>query len=163
MHYSCLILTDDHESGIESIVNKILAPYNEAITVAPYDRDCICTTNEQFRELIASSDSPCPSCHDEGHYRTTRNPNSKWDYYQIGGIWNRMFGSNVVPVKTLLESGNKFHLNEIFAVVEPDGSWNEAHPLYDLSREQAAGWPERLLNILSKHENCRAILCDLHI
>lgn len=163
MHYTCLIITDNFDLDVELIVANILAPFSEDIKVAPYDRDCICVTNKRFKKLVSDSDTPCPSCNGKGSTRSTYNPDAKWDYYEIGGRWDKMFGGNIMPVNKLLQVERESLANEIFAVLEPDGTWHEACPLFDLDEEQAAEWPEELIAILTKHENSKAILCDLHI
>lgn len=40
----------------------------------------------------------CANCNGTGEYETTYNPNSKWDWYQIGGRWTGLF-SDYDPTK----------------------------------------------------------------
>lgn len=61
-----------------------------------------------------------------GDLLSTYNPNSKWDWYVIGGRWDK-------SLKTLSgEEVNEAYVNEIdwtkttpFAYVTPDGNWHE--------------------------------------
>ena len=57
-----------------SEVDDILAPYDEALEVEPYT--------------------------DENGETTTYNPNSKWDWYCIGGRWDN--GSNVIQIRDFI-------------------------------------------------------------
>lgn len=82
-------------------VDDLLAPYDESISVAPY----IYKTKE---EAIKYARENCPSCKDktdeecyeyysdgeetdeDGNILSTYNPNSKWDWYVVGGRWSNM-------------------------------------------------------------------------
>jgi len=63
---------------------------------------------------------------EEGNLYSTYNPNSKWDWYSIGGRWNGY-------LKTLSgEPTNEDYASEIdwtetvpFAFISPDGRWHE--------------------------------------
>jgi len=46
-----------------------------------------------LKEIIAKtkSDPKCPDCKGKGKYMTTYNPDSKWDWYQMGGRWSGFF------------------------------------------------------------------------
>ena len=64
---------------------------------------------------------------EEGNLYSTYNPNSKWDWYEIGGRWN-----NGLVTKEGTET-NEDYANQIdwdktgtpFAFVTPDGIWHE--------------------------------------
>lgn len=61
-----------------------------------------------------------------GDLLSTYNPNSKWDWYSVGGRWNKY-------IKTLDgEQVNEAYVNEVdwkestpFAFIAPNGEWHE--------------------------------------
>jgi hypothetical protein len=134
----------------EDFVEKQLAPYNEDIQVAPYDKDCYCVgniANKKIREQLESEmplqeirnkhsqyckdnnvekfseeaqkswkeflkpynqreaeltasqeglndpDPDCEECKGTGIVQTTYNPDSKWDWWVIGGRWTGYLGN----------------------------------------------------------------------
>lgn len=58
MHFSVAVIT---KTGTQEEVDKLLAPYDEALEVAPYIS--------------------------EGNELSTYNPNAQWDWYETGGRW----------------------------------------------------------------------------
>jgi hypothetical protein len=76
MHYSVLVIGPDPEGQ--------LARYDENLEVAPYVGVCWnCEGDAKWQ--------PCDECKDTGKVETTRNPDGKWDYWQLGGSWaNRL-------------------------------------------------------------------------
>lgn len=102
-HYTVLVIGEDYE--------RQLAPYNEDIRVAPYrdydqSLDWLRRLYEEENEGAESpSDEELVRFHNEkygdddrlridekGVYRlSTYNPNSKWDWYTVGGRWRGYF------------------------------------------------------------------------
>lgn len=119
-HYSVLVVTKtDRISELE----KLLAPFDESLEVAPY----IYKTKEELDELdwITSEDDIFD---EHGNLLTTYNPNSKWDWYSIGGRWSG--GLHVVDDKLIHDCNSlPIRLWDIeddfctYAVLLPDGSW----------------------------------------
>lgn len=66
----------------------------------------------------------CENCNGDGEYTTDYNPNSKWDWYEIGGRWEGVINNkNVVSVQETIDyikGGGSF-----FALVSSDGDWFE--------------------------------------
>lgn len=104
-------------------------------------------------------------------YETTYNPNSKWDYWAVGGRWEGAFGDgecqdypygNFALVEELIS-------REIipFAVVTPDGEWHERGRMgwwgIVTDEKPDAAWKEMVLDIYRKYPNYLAVACDLHI
>mgnify|MGYP001311871751 CR=1 FL=1 len=84
------------------------------------------------KEFIASHpeldgpDPECDSCEGTGERETTYNPDSKWDWFVVGGRWDGLLhGKNIVraiQVKDMLEVDPKFGT---FACLTKDGEWVE--------------------------------------
>lgn len=75
-HYTVAVIYDPNETSYE----ELLAPYNEDITVEPYITDCWCLNDDEAKE-------DCSTCDGLGKRATNYNPDSKWDWYQLGGRW----------------------------------------------------------------------------
>lgn len=64
---------------------------------------------------------------EEGNLLSTYNPNSKWDWYEIGGRWNKCLTTkNGDNVNSALVKDIDFPEDfSTFAVLLPDGTWHE--------------------------------------
>jgi hypothetical protein len=105
-HFTVLVIGEDYEEQ--------LAPYDESITVAPYrdyaDEELLAFYIKQYADdhegAQAASDEDMVSflnqkwsddvrelrVDETGIYRlSTYNPNSKWDWYSVGGRWTGYF------------------------------------------------------------------------
>lgn len=82
-------------------VDDLLAPYDESISVAPYIRktkeEAIKYARENYPSCKDKSDEECYKYYangydtdEDGNIISTYNPNSKWDWYVIGGRWSGM-------------------------------------------------------------------------
>ena len=132
-------------------------------------------------------------CGGTGKERSTYNPLSKWDWWTIGGRWSGALAAavegreflhdpdcpasmqeleqdgNILPVSKLLD-GEK-SLFAPFAIVTPDGDvlpeqrWREKGNMgwWAIVTDEQADWPEQAVKILAAHQDCIAVLCDLHI
>jgi hypothetical protein len=110
-HFTVLIVTEDKPT--EDVLAKVLEPYNENTTVAPYWEleatepkgfwwypqaveagkvQAGCTAQELVAAYVAEFgvDDETLRVTAEGHIEreTTYNPKSKWDWYQVGGRWH---------------------------------------------------------------------------
>lgn len=103
-HYTVAVFTDREGLSLE----ELLEPYNESLEVKPYiDRtkeevleeiDRYCEKDEELKEKYANlSDKEKIESwtgHDlfdrDGNPLSTYNPNSKWDWYVVGGRWSNM-------------------------------------------------------------------------
>lgn len=81
MHYTVLVLGEN--------VEELLAPYDENMKVEPY----VVTTAEElvkdgvFKTISEVYDYYGDRMDEKGNVYTTYNPNSKWDWYSVGGRW----------------------------------------------------------------------------
>ena len=135
-HFLTLVFTKNNGETVE----ELLAPFDEDIRVAPY----VEYTKEQavaaIRKFVPKAqDWTDDKCYVEmkkyfsddmiqsnGDLLSTYNPNSKWNWYCVGGRWDKF-------LKTIKgEQVNTAYVNEVdwtgiipFAAITPDGKWFE--------------------------------------
>ena len=73
---------------------------------------------------IEGPNKECEDCNGTGRVMSTYNPNSKWDWFAIGGRWAEMFddGESIKTGKQIKELGEKART---FAILTHDGRWIE--------------------------------------
>ena len=116
-HYSVAVITK--EVPTEDILNKALDPFDENLEVEPYieynfeevkeeldgvDEDNLKKIFEQkdIKGLILWNElhNYYYEIDENGNALSTYNPNSKWDFWLIGGRWSRiMNGNDYMPLK----------------------------------------------------------------
>ena len=101
--------------------------------------DCVKEVSKKH-PMFEKPDPNCEECKGSGTYKSTYNPDSKWDWYSLGGRWNgvikkqprndekgfnfndefRQLPENMQPVTQILK-------DEIVpsAILTPDGDWHE--------------------------------------
>jgi|ETNvirnome_2_300_1030623.scaffolds.fasta_scaffold00194_8 hypothetical protein len=260
-HFCALVLVDSQDPAtIRSEVDRLLAPYDESIEVAPYQTECYCvgmearkeidkkvadrfgdwgTIRKEFRKQneklheqlsklidqiqddescrdeldrltnerdaawkefikpineyeqdlkekhigIKSAVADCEDCNGTGSRLTTYNPNSKWDWYDIGGRWDgcisgearesedggfnfgehyRQLEHNMRTVESMLEDEKPFIP---FAIVTLDGVWNKSADMgwWACTSNEDDNWDEKAVDLLKANKNCVAVAVDLHI
>lgn len=135
--------------------------------------------------LYQKPNPKCSKCHGTGFYKTTYNPDSKWDWYRIGGRWDgdliesprrsdngfnwdtdhQQLQNNSVPLEELLQRETLF---TFFALVTPDGQWHEKGRMgwFAMVSDEMPeeGWETVSLNLYKKYrEGHDIILVDAHI
>ena len=97
----------------------------------------------------------------------TRNPQAKWDYYQIGGRWNR-FPGDIIGAEALLRKKN---LRDILpaAMVTPDRLWHERETIimeewmqWSTKRKPLGRWVREVTKALRMHPHSRIVCVDIH-
>jgi hypothetical protein len=80
-HFYILTLVSQDSIGIisskkeiENKVGDLMQPYDENMESEEHEEACSC-----------GNDPKCGECKGTGIYKSTYNPNSKWDWYSIGG------------------------------------------------------------------------------
>ena len=142
--------TDTDTNDIESAVAKALAPFDEALTVAPYkvhlSSSGIRAMAEHYKvpetnlKQLAGKMQDWMRCRggiDElGLFASlTSNPDGKWDWYEIGGRWDGLITgrkrpnsdvlrNNSIRASTLLRARD-FSARIPFSIVTPTGEWVE--------------------------------------
>lgn len=146
---------------------------------------------DHIKENHPLKDKPnkdCQECNGTGFYRSTYNPESKWDWWVIGGRWDGViqgkyrrgddggfnFGAehnqlkyNMIKCEDLLESLENGEDIYPFSIVTPKGEWCEKGKMgwFGMSsgNKNKDTWEENVKNILREFSGCIAVGCDLHI
>ena len=90
-HYAVAVIHDKNQN-----IDELLAPYWEELKVEPYveytRQEAIDFAKKYIPDAEGKSDEACwklmargRETDDEGNIYSTRNPNAKWDWYDIGG------------------------------------------------------------------------------
>ena len=185
MHF-CTFVIIDPKGDPESLVAKSLALFSEDLEVPPYkvylnDFD-IRMMAEQYKLKPHDRHALAKHMHDwmnrpggvdrQGlYYTTTCNPHGHWDWYEIGGRWNRYIKGarrNVISTKALLKSP---HLEGRLPcyVVTPDGTWLEHERFVSvgslggkIKTKPDTAWLREVTNALKKHPDSRVVCVDIH-
>lgn len=141
-HFTALVVVLDvgSKEQAERAVEKLLAPYSEELEVAPY-------------------------INEDGE-KTTYNLLAKWDWYQIGGRWDGLYGQD-----NLLRLADLPEKEPPFALVLPDGSWQERGQMgwwAIVSNEKSHDdWAQEFSRLIAPYQDPRqgaiAVLVDCHI
>ena len=106
---------------------------------------------------------------EDGNLMSTYNPNSKWDWYQVGGRWN----GNLITKEG--NNTNEDFVNQIdwektmvpFAFVTPDGKWYERGEMgwwAVVSNEKTEeNWNEEFRKAVEKYGDATVTVVDCHI
>ena len=143
---------------------------------------------ELYRTIHPAANMPsliCSECSGTGVAKSTYNPDSKWDWWRVGGRWNGCIrgrprdseedhGFNFGGEFETLEE-NSCLVEDIsptfvsFAVLTPEGAWHETGRLMlfgEVDREKSEqDWLAEYHQILDryKHKGYRAVQIDYHI
>jgi len=138
----------------------------------------------ELLELQAGLDSPdadCEECHGTGKRQTTYNPDSKWDWYVVGGRWNgEIKGEPRDDADGGFNFGSEFHgieenscrVEEIckgipFAILTPEGEWIERGKMgwWGMTIDEKDGdeWAETVKRVFEKYAGHLAVGVDCHI
>ncbi len=114
----------------------------------------------ESHSLKNTPDPECCDCHGKGTYRSTQNPDSKWDWYCVGGRWSgecHVDKQNIFPVKELV--------GQTFAVVTPDGKWYEKGEMgwWAVVSNEKKEWPDIFKKLIEPYNENYSVLMDCHI
>ena len=108
-----------------------------------------------------------------GNMLSTYNPNSKWDWYVIGGRWDGIFHDsepldqeNITTVSAHIDNIKKNPAHMLYGLLDVDGEWHENAVMgwWGLHGEVQEGWNQNYLDILNKApEGSYIIVVDCHI
>lgn len=199
-----VVIPDDlPEESIENYIETVMEPYNENNDVAPYkvfqsDEDNLRMANfygKQKQISIQKLEDLVPHMKDwtgrEGgiedgrlYHWSTYNPNSKWDWYSIGGRWDgRIQGHPAESMDGGFNFGENHHrlehniakLSDIindderrpFAFVTPVGNWVERGTMgwwgIVTDEAQPEDWEKQVKAITDAYGHCKVVGLDCHI
>lgn len=108
-HFTCLVINDNVEEQLEpyfelectmsreEIKNDSRAEFTERLTTEELEKDFLRVKNENPELYYENLEEFAEDYHgyskldDEEVWGRWTNPNSKWDWYQVGGRWSGMF------------------------------------------------------------------------
>ena len=107
----------------------------------------------------------------QGEPLTTYNPDSKWDWWVVGGRWNgwitgnkcaspESVEDNLAPVEQAIQRGVIPH-----AIITPDGQWHEHGKLgwWAILLTENEDWNAQAREILSGYPGHHLLIIDAHI
>jgi len=118
----------------------------------------------------------------DGEVYSTYNPNSKWDWWVIGGRWDGIIKNNYQSSDNGFNFNDQHHTinNNIievklinnseqypFAIVTPDGDWHEKGNMgwwcMVQNEKEQNDWNDMCNMLFNKYQDCWAVGCDMHI
>ncbi len=124
------------------------------------------TPEQKYREYIKY----CEHFNARGEPISTYNPESKWDWYVIGGRWDgwitgretdgEAVRDNVATTERAIERDIIPH-----AIITPDGEWHEHGQLgwWGMLLTENDGWDAQARRILAGYPDHQLIILDAHI
>lgn len=118
-HFAIAVITSDPDN-----LSDMLAPYDEGISVEPYIRETSEEVIKTYKEKTGATEVDINSLiewakewYDEDideqcNILTTYNPNSKWDWYSIGGRWSDLL-DNIKGEKVLVAKIKDINFNSL--------------------------------------------------
>jgi hypothetical protein len=96
-------------------------------------------------------DHDCTTCNGTGIYKTTYNLDGKWDY------WSAEAWGSIAPILKVSDILRDIGRYCPFAIVTPDGKWQERGFMeYD-------EWEEVAVSLLRPYTDHLSVTCDMHI
>lgn len=113
-------------------------------------------------------DKKCEECKGTGKYKTTYNPESKWDWWELGGRWSESIPNDKKPVKEILELDDEQFKDCVpYALVTPDGTWHERGQMgwwgISIHDKDKDVWHKEVRGLLEENRDCLAVVVDCHI
>lgn len=157
------------EEKLDTLWKEYLKPYND-----------FREASEKEHPLYEKPDPECNECHGTGLYKSEYNPQSKWDWYIIGGRWAGearkiapLYHGNILSVSGLLEhdcklGGDVNNKNESyypFSILAPESEWIERGNMgwWGMVSDEKDNWPDVLKETLTKYQDHYGVLVDVHI
>lgn len=134
--------------------------------------------------LVDKPDPDCDECNGTGITTSTYNPDSKWDWWRIGGRWDGALlelteiddgqgGFNFSPIFETLKRNSDVVKNvaardfKPFAILTPEGEWVERAKMgwWAVTWDEvgAETWEQRVKDIYAAYPDYLAVLLDCHI
>jgi hypothetical protein len=126
-----------------------------------YQKELLCKEKDRN-----APDKRCKECKGTGLVQVTYNPHAKWDWYQLGGRWSRIFKGNAVTMKTLLKRLKK-GTDAPYSFITPDGVWHAKGEMgwwgISTGDKEEREWLDECRAIFAQYPKHTVLLYDLHI
>jgi hypothetical protein len=157
-HFLVGVIVPKGTKNVQSYIDGVMDAYNENLEVNEYKGD---------------DGEPC-----------TYNPDSKWDWYVVGGRWDGIISKNGEQMPSDdggFNFGDKHHDIENntcmvrhlpakslpFAIVTPDGEWHEKGSMgwWGITKDEKEDkkWEKEVAEILKEYKNDYMVGMDCHI
>jgi hypothetical protein len=117
-------------------------------------------------DAAGSFDKNCENCKGKGTYKSQYNEQSKWDWYVVGGRWDKAIPDNICKIKNLPVDEDKKTFRP-YAFVLPDGAWIEKAQMgwFGMSSGEMKGskWNKIVKDIYKNYAENVVVLVDAHI
>jgi hypothetical protein len=169
------------DAQLDALYQAFIAPFAQAWNETKRDY----TENHP---AFNQPDPGCETCDGSGHYTSTYNPQSKWDWYRVGGRFDGLvtenpqssengfnfaakhetLANNSVPVQELLDrAANGGDLFTAYALVTPEGEWIGRGEMgwWGMSSGDAAteDWQATTRAVYERFKTFDIVLLDCHI
>ena len=150
----------------ERIIQRQDTDYNLEKCREHLDKLRVATPEEKYREYIEYH----KHFDDDGDPISTYNPESKWDWYVIGGRWDgwinaretsgEAISDNLATTEEVLERGWIPH-----AIITPDGQWHEHGEMgwWGIMLTENEDYQSEARVLLSQYPGHHIIILDAHI
>jgi len=185
MHFCTFVIIGKRDDP-EMAVARALEPFDESLAVEAY-RDYLDPSDIERMAAhygIPATDLPalthkmkdwrkCEGGVDaRGLYAlSTYNPDGKWDWYEIGGRWDRYIPrsrANVISARALHRSRH-LHKRLPYYLVTPEGRWLESEagwrfgtPATAADRRAERRWLAQVRRVLKQYMDRKVVCVDVH-
>lgn len=168
--------TSNYEYALKQLESDTITPENLAHYTKIVNAGCSLTDQDAWKQIQDWG----YQIDDEGNLLTTYNPDSKWDWYSIGGRW-----SGFLPLKEKDKDGNPLESNEAyfheidweylfeykyppFCFVTEDGEWIEKGEMgwwgVSFNEQPEDDWNTQFKKYLDTVDSdCLVTVIDFHI
>lgn len=113
---------------------------------------------EDGRNVHGNPDPDCEECNGTGIAKSTYNPDSKWDWWQVGGRWAGEEGADVSVL-----SGKETSIP--YAIITPDGMFHSRGDMgwFGSQSNSKEDWDVMAKLLMERHKGCLLVKVDMHI
>jgi len=165
---------DRYNNLVEDYVRETLAPFSENIEMKPYIYKTKARVDEDVKKY--KEEHPDEETFDiwnvyhcnpkfdyNGNFMSTNNPNSLYDWYEIGGRWGDMYEGNIVKISDLIDEyqtdGQTYSV-----IVDKEGKIKTSYEwLHVETVVDDKSWPDVYLKTLEDAKDDYAVIVDCHI
>jgi hypothetical protein len=174
-HFTVGIILPHGVHDAEGFIAEVMEPYFEHADAEPY----VCYTLERAAADLASTihrleliinRSYHEQFNDQGEPVSTYNPDSKWDWYVIGGRWDGWINDLDTSRESLAD--NTALTEEAIArekiphaIITPDGEWHERGQMgwWAMLLTENENWEQEARALLASYRGHRVVIVDAHI